>query len=157
VRLVQFIDVVLFSPSLSPFLPCRRFSILLSAALCRAAPRGGSRGAPMRGGGRGRGEGRGVPRRVLSILCIVEQLRPTPRIRAICEYTFSSATLLGKPYSIVLPPSLSVFLPFYFFPLFLPLSLCSLLFAALSLRRARYCHPAADIISCSVGLQMHPR
>lgn len=31
----------------------------------------------------------GMPRRVLSILCIVEQLRPTPRIQAICEYTFS--------------------------------------------------------------------
>lgn len=50
---------------------------------------------------RGRG-GMGVyePRRVLSSLCIVEQLRPTPRIRTICEYTRSPSAIPSPVFDL---------------------------------------------------------
>lgn len=88
-----------------------------------------------------------VPRRVLSSLCIVEQLRPTPRIRTICEYTRS----LSATFPCVRPiPSFGLL----FLPLsFLPLSLFSPYLSVSFFPRYR----GADVISCSVGLQMHPR
>lgn len=143
-RLVQFIGVASLSLSLRLSvslclvyvfsLSCRHISILLSVA-----PRWFQRSD--RGG---------VPRRVLSILCIVEQLRPTPRIRAICEYTRSpSATFplfdLFHRFAFSFSRSLS---PFFFCP-FLFFSYLSVSFSP------RY--RGADVISCSVGLQMHPR
>lgn len=67
--------------------------------------------------------GWGLPARVLSILCIAEQLRPTPRLRAICEYMRFPLPLPPAP----LPPprpihrfsrsssrSISIFLLFLF-------------------------------------------
>lgn len=74
-RLVQFIGLVLFSLARAgtrSLRPAGAFPVLLPAAWFQRSDGGGL-----------------VPRRVLSILCIVEQLRPTPRIRAICEYTLA--------------------------------------------------------------------
>lgn len=105
-RLVQFIGVVLFSLACASFPTCRRFLILLPAA-----PRWFQRND---------GEER-APRRVLSILCIVEQLRPTLRMRAICEYTLPpSLPIPRSTYSAVypFPPAL----PSLHFTLFLAFS-----------------------------------
>lgn len=89
--------------------------------------------------------GWGLPARVLSILCIAKQLRPTPRLRAICEYIRFLPPLPSPTPRRSTDPS---FLPLLL-SLFLYLSPLSLSFPP------RY--RGTDVILCSVGLQMYPR
>lgn len=109
-RLVQFIGLVLFSLARTR---TRALSVLPALSTSSFPPQ--RRFQRSDGGGL-------VPRRVLSILCIVEQLRPTPRIQAICEYMLALCFVppLFRPSpSVLLSHSLDPFLV-----LFLLCSLC---------------------------------
>jgi len=170
VRLVQFIDFVLFSPSLSPSLPlcpAGAFPSFFPPALCRAAPRGGSRGAPMRGGG---GGGRGCPGGFCPSFVsssnydlpheyepYVNTRSPLPpssanRIPSFFLLPFASSSLFISLFSL-----LHLLLPLLLLLLPLSSSLCSLLFAAALPQPCPLPSYRGHHFVLPEGLQMHPR
>lgn len=100
--------------------PARRFSVLLPVP---------SRWFQKSYGG-------GVPARVLSILCIAKQLRPTPRLRAICEYIRIPSTTLHRPTDSIVSPSLALALFLY-----LPSPISLFLSLPVTAARTSFCAP----------------